>query len=335
MLTAQELAQYIGIDAPPAWEHCFAAAMEGFRPQWLQEIDFGEILRYYEFTEPFYYDTLDKAIPMICEDEKLDRICWLIHYILYYAAEFDREAIYSWGKGGTPFKDHGSNVICVIALLAGQPIHAENMRCRHYDEAQIAFHKTGIRNTWMGEREDYGYDGISFRLMAWGIHYIQCALVRLGRLIYQYAPNKYPEYKQELGEDVCIIDLHIPGSNNGLQDSEVTASFQLAKERLVEYFPEARGKTIAIAVSTWLLSPQLRQILKPESNIIKFQNHFHVTKLYEGTQSFLINIFHITDPVGCVDLTALPEDTHLRAAVKKILQEGGTFQNGKGYFICQ
>ena len=118
MLTAQELAQYIGIDAPPAWEHCFAAAMEGFRPQWLQEIDFQAILRYYEFTDPCYYEALEKAIPLICNDEKLDRICWLIHYILYYAAEFDREAMqrfFGYTVSNTKGKPTNSEFIALIA----------------------------------------------------------------------------------------------------------------------------------------------------------------------------------------------------------------------------
>ena len=335
MTDVHKLADYISMQAPAAWENCFEAAMERYDPNWLKSLDFMEILEFYGFTEDFYFETIKKHLPVICEDEMLDRICWLMHYILFYGDAASKKAVYNWGSGDTPFQNHGSDVMCVVALLAAQPLHAENMRKRGYDDEQIAFHKRGVRNTWLGEHEDYGTDGISFRLLAWGVHYINCALVRLGRLMYQNAPGKYPDYEQELGEDVFIIDLHIPSADNGLQDAEVEASIQLAKERLGRYFPEAVGKTIAVAVSTWLLSPQLKQILKPDSNIVKFQNRFNITKFYEGTQSFLVNAFHITAPVNTVDLDALPEDTGLRREVKKILQCGGALQNGKGYFICK
>lgn len=74
--------------------------------------------------------------------------------------------------------------------------------------------------------------------------------------------------------------------------------------------------------------------MKPGSNILKFQNRFTVTKLYAGTQSFLINVFHITKPVTEVDVAALPEDSSLRKEVKARLLRGEEFQNGVGYFLC-
>lgn len=334
MISITELSEYIGIVTPQIWEDCFQEAMEGYDPLWLQDMDFSEILQYYGFTDTFYYETIQKGLQMLREDAMLHRACWMIHYVLYYAKSANPKNIYGWGNGGDPYREHGSNVINVIALLAGQPIHAENMRIRGYDAEQIAIHKTGIRNAWVGEHEDYGYDGISFRLLGWSVHYVSCELVRLGRLIYQYAPTKYAAYNQQFGDGACIIDIHIPTADNGLQDAEVEASIRLAREKFNRYFPEAAGKQIVFAVSTWLLSPQLKEILKPDSNIIKFQNRFTVTKLYAGTQSFLINVFHITQPVAQIDISALPEDTRLRKEVKARLLRGEEFQNGVGYFLC-
>jgi hypothetical protein len=253
-----------------------------------------------------------------------------MHYILFYADASARKGIYAWGDGGEPFRDHGSDVTCVVALLAGHPMHVNNMQKRCYDQEQINFHKAGVRNSWIGQHEDRDMEGISFNLMSWGSHFVHCSLVRLGRLMYEYCPNKHPEYKALFGERICPIELHIPSADNGLQDDEVEASFQMALERVHVYFPEAAGKKIAFCVSTWLLSPQLKQMLKPGSNILKFQNRFIISKTYEGRNSFLSNVFKVG---GDADIAALPENTQLQREVKKHLLSGLPLQNAKGYFV--
>lgn len=330
-MNADFLAQYIGIVTPEAWHNCFGSAMDAYSPDWLDKLDFTEILDYYAFPKAYYYERLEKELALLSRDTTLNKVCWLMHYILFYADASARKAIYAWGK--EPFRTHGSDVTCVVALLAGQPMHVKNMQTRCYDEAQIAFHKAGVRNSWIGQHEDRGMEGISFKLMSWGSHFVLCSLVRLERLMYEYRPDKHPEYQALFADRICPIELHIPSADNGLQDAEVEASIVLAQEKLNMYFPEAAGKPKAYCVSTWLLSPQLKQLLKPDSNILKFQNRFTVTKVFDGTASFLYNVFQISLPLEKVDIATLPEDTHLQREVKKLLLAGLPLQNAKGYFI--
>lgn len=332
-MCAEALAKYIGIQTPEAWQSCYAPAMEAYRPDWLDKLDFTDILDYYEFPKAYYYDRLHTELALLARDTTLNMVCWLMHYILFYADASARKGIYAWGKQDAPFCTHGSDVTCVVALLAGHPMHVNNMQKRCYDQEQINFHKAGVRNSWIGQHEDRDMEGISFNLMSWGSHFVHCSLVRLGRLMYEYCPNKHPEYQAMFGDGICPIELHIPSADNGLQDQEVESSIVLAQEKVEIYFPEAAGKTKAYCVSTWLLSPQLKQMLKPDSNILKFQNRFTITKTFDGTASFLYNVFKISLPLEKVNIAALPEDTHLQREVKKHLLSGLPLQNAKGYFV--
>jgi len=332
-MDAKALANYISIPLPPAWEASFPQAMEVYDQAWLDRWDFDAILDYYGFPGDFYRQRLHEELDLLKQDSVLNRVCWLMHYILFYGQEQHRRDLWKWSKDVIPFAQHGSSTTCVVALLAAQPLHQENMRLRGYDQEQIAFHKTGIRNCWVGQHESFGMDGINFNMMSWGSHFVRCELVRLGRLNYEYAPFKYPSYQAQFGASAGFVDLHIPGADNGLQDGDVESSLSMAAEKLPGYFPELRGKQIVYCVSSWLLSPQLKQMLKPDSNILKFQNRFHITNYYEGTGSFLSNVFQITAPIQTVDLAALPEDTHLRREVKKRLLAGEPLQNGRGYLL--
>lgn len=333
MSNAKKLAEYISIQTPEAWERCYAAAMEQYDPLWLQEFDFDEILTYYGFSEEVYRHRLHRELELLVQDQTLNRICWLMHYVLFMADMEDFLDVWAWGKGAEkPFAEHGSPTTCVVALLTGQPIHARNMAQRGYDQEQITEHKQGVRNGWVRQREVFGVDGIRFGLMVWGAYYMRGYLVRLGRLHYEYGARQVHKYDDLFEGEVGHIQLHIPPADNGLQDDEVEQSVRMAGEKLEQYFPQLAGKTKVFCVHTWLLSPQLREMLKPNSNIIKFQNRFTITDVYDGTASFLINGFNISAPPGSFDYNTLPEDTHLRRQVKQRLLRGEPLQNAWGYF---
>jgi len=330
MREIERLAEYIGISVPAAWENCYDAAMERYEPNWLEQIDFDAVLDYYEYPEEFYRERLHQELELLGRDTDLNRICWLMHYILIYGSNADLLNIWTWSK--TPFAQHGTPTTCVVALLAGQAFHAETIARCGYDEEQIAIHKKGVRGCWIGQRGTYGVDGISFNLMVWGAYYLRGYLVRLGRLNYEFGLKEKHEYADRFGDDAAYIYLHIPSAPNGLQDDEVEASVRLAQEKLDTYFPACAGKQKVFCVRTWLLGPQLREMLKPTSNIIKFQNRFTITHVYEGAVSYVNNVFKISAPMNTIDFTTLPEDSSLQKAVKERLIKGEPLQNGVGYF---
>ena len=327
----EALASYISIPVPKAWENCYEAAMARYRADWLDDYDFDAILDYYEFEKDFYYDRLHRELELLRQDATLNRICWLMHYVLFYGETSDFLNIWSWGKGVKAFAEHGSPTTCVVALLAGQPIHAENMAVRCYDQEQIAIHRRGVRVCWTGQRNKFGIDGVGFNYMIWGAQFIRCTLVRLGRLEYECGLKHFGQYDEQFGGDPVYVYIHIPRADNGLQDDEVEQSIRMAAERLEQCFPQVRGKQVVFCTRTWLLSPELREILKPTSNIIQFQNRFTITEHKETVDPFLSFGFGVT-PGPDVDYAALPEDTSLRRALKERLLRGEKLHDGWGYF---
>ncbi|MBE6973680.1 MAG: hypothetical protein E7440_07385 [Ruminococcaceae bacterium] len=328
-----KLAEYISIPLPGAWENCYEAAVAQYRADWLDDYDFEAILDYYDFSEDYYKPRLRQEIALLKRDETLNRICWLMHYILFYGDTADFLSIWSWGKGvNNPFAEHGSPTTCVVAALTGQAIHAKNMAERGFDEEQIQIHKAGVQRCWVGQREDYGVDGVSFGLMVWMGYFMRCHLVRLGRLQYECGLKHYGKYDHLFEGEPIYIYIHIPPADNGLQDDEVGASIRLALEKLEQYYPQVAGKTVVFCTNTWLLSPQLREILKPGSNIIKFQDRFNITEFVDGTGAFLNFGFKINAAPGSFDYNTLPEDTYLRREVKARLLRGEPLQQAWGYF---
>ena len=327
------MADYISIDLPPAWEHCAEVAMAAYDPSWLEKRDFDFILDYYGLTQdPFYKTRLQQELELLARDETLNRFCWLAHYIMAYAPAEEARTIWDWGKGRTPFAEHGTPTTLVVALLAAQPVHAANMAARGYDAEQIEIHKKGIWGCWVGQRYTYGIDGIRFNLFAWGGLYIRCQLVQLGRLQYEYGQLTYPQYADVAGADAAWINIHIPGAANGLQDDEVVESFRLAAEKAERYFPETAGRTKVFCTSTWLLSPELRDILGPDSNIMRFREHFKVLAYEEATADFLSFGFKTVNSPE-LDYSTLPEDTSLRRELKVRLLRGDKLHRGFGCFV--
>ena len=328
----QKLAEYISIQVPTAWENCYEAAMERYRANWLDEYDFEYILDYYEFSEEYYKPRLRQEVALLKQDATLNRICWLMHYVLFYAGKDDYRNIWKWGVGCKPFANHGSFTTCVVAALTGQPIHAKNMELRGYDEEQIQIHKDGVRDCWVGQHETFGFDGISFGLMIWTAMFVHCYLVRLGRLQYECGLKHYEKYDSLFDGESVYVYIHIPSSDNGLQADEVDESSRLAEEKLEQDFPQVVGKNRVYCTSTWRLSPQLRGILEPGSNILKFQDRFTITEFIDGPAPFLKFGFEVESAFGGVDYHTLPEDTHLRRELKVRLLRGDTLQIGFGYF---
>ena len=333
MVELNKFAQYISIQVPAAWEHCYEAAMTRYRDHWLEDYDFEAILDYYGFSEEYYKPRLRQEVALLKQDEILNRICWLMHYVLFYGENADFLNIGSWGKGmDRPFSLHGSPTTCVVAALTGQAIHAKNMAERGYDAEQIQIHKDGVRRCWVGQREDYGIDGISFGLMLWLGCYARCHLIRLGRLQFECGLRHFGKHDHLFQGEPVYTYIHIPTAANGLQEDDVKESIRLAQEKLEQYYPQVSGKTVVFCTGSWLLSPQLREILKPGSNITKFQDRFHITDLSDGTAAFLNFVFKINAIPGSFDYNTLPENTYLQREIKARLLRGEPLQQGWGYF---
>ena len=74
----------------------------------------------------------------------------------------------------------------------------------------------------------------------------------------------------------------------------------------------------------------LRELLRPDSNILRFQSRFEIVRVDEGDRGFLQWIYDVPD-VNNVDVSGLQEDTSLRRAVKAALLQGKSVGAALGY----
>jgi hypothetical protein len=123
------------------------------------------------------------------------------------------------------------------------------------------------------------------------------------------------EWEPVLQHGDTVLDLHIPrGEKMTLEVCR--ESLQRAFSFFPEFWPDRPFK--GVCCHTWFFTPQLQQILPPESNLVRFQREFYLFP-HPGSKDFLWSyVFgaRYTDP------STAPRDTSLRQAVLDWLSDG-------------
>ncbi len=116
-------------------------------------------------------------------------------------------------------------------------------------------------------------------------------------------------------KDPCI-SVHIPKKVD-LSPETVARTLAEAKELLPRMYPEHAPRLFH--TGTWLLCPDLEEVLKPESKILAFARFFvRFPKIDEG-----MSVFNWVFPNDCGgDYEKLPEDNSLRRGLKKKYLKG-------------
>lgn len=148
-------------------------------------------------------------------------------------------------------------------------------------------------------RVSYGYYG--FDRAFWTVRQLSGVLWRIGELEY------------EIRDDG--IHLHIP-SDAILENARLRHSWEQARHLLGD---------APMVCHSWLLSPDLQELLEEGSRILAFQRNF-ITYDPEPDESFRQWVFK--DPY-CPD-RQLPEDTRLQRALKAHLLSGKIFHCARG-----
>lgn len=165
---------------------------------------------------------------------------------------------------------------------------------------------------------EYGIEEYS-----WLQEHVQLRLFRLGRL--QFQPSTFDRdielngrmvYKNQL-----VLNVHIP-EGEPLDIYRTKEAFKKAKA----FF---RGITPVFICHSWLLYPQLDEVLPCDSNIIQFKNEFHIYEVdsdsREAEQRIFINVS--TDPLS------YEERTTLQRRAKAYLIAGNKLGSGCGIKI--
>ncbi len=117
------------------------------------------------------------------------------------------------------------------------------------------------------------------------------------------------EYEIALRPGDTVIDVHIPG-HLPLTEQNCAESYARARELFALHFPEIEPK--AFHCHSWMMAPELGEILKPTSNLLAFQRpylRYPVPTKGEDVLNFVFFLRYKT-------FADLPEDTSLQRALK-------------------
>lgn len=166
----------------------------------------------------------------------------------------------------------------------------------------------------------------------WQIDFFRLKLFAIGRLQFEVCKSScdYSKNGRSVAKGDNVIHVHIP-SAGPLKHDECLLSYREAEKFFRRYFPEhVKDEPITFMITSWLVYPANRQILPPESNIIKFMNDFDVFSSFDS-KGDLWRIFNRTDYDS--NPSAMPRDTSLRRAYLDWLEKGNNVGEGNGIFF--
>ncbi len=163
--------------------------------------------------------------------------------------------------------------------------------------------------------------------LPWLRRHLDCKLFRLGRLQFCMAPAEHdiPEADVKAGDPV--IEIHIP-SGDSMTPEACDASIAQARDFFATYFPDCHYR--AFTCHSWLLDPTLSELLRPDSNILKFASRFTVTDVEED-DAILRYVFAWNATKH--NLRSFPCETSFAQKVKSRVLAGKGFHVALGFFL--
>ena len=163
----------------------------------------------------------------------------------------------------------------------------------------------------------YGEYGIA--QYDWFCRHLDMSLFRLGRLEFEKIPSLWEIQTDGISvhKGDPVISVHIPQGEK-LELDACLDSFRQAEQFWKE-------KQVYLCHS-WLLYPGLKEIMKPESNILQFQTLFHIVAVDFEWREAEERIFGELE----TDPRSYAEDTSLQRAARKYLLSGEKLGSGLG-----
>ena len=198
--------------------------------------------------------------------------------------------------------------------------------------------------------QNYGYPGFQWRIIEWCRTLWEGNVLKFGRLQLETAGTyheKFNTYRTKEGKIVfaseeeaekdwtCLlkegdrlVSIHIPASGP-LKKEQCIASFRRMRQYLAEYRPDIDYK--AIRCSSWLLDPQLKRILPPQSNVLAFQTLGHV----RGNGTFVTETVSrvFGEKAAAEGIDAVPHKTDMQRRLAAFAAQGGKFDNGVMFIL--
>lgn len=147
----------------------------------------------------------------------------------------------------------------------------------------------------------------------------------LGRATGEILTLPLAEWELVLAPDDPILETHIPFGDS-MTPERCRDSMRQALEFFPRFFPERRF--VGFACTSWVLNPELIEIIGPHSNMVLWQNELYLFPYPSGPHAGLAAVFGDREP----DLATAPRDTTLRRAILDRLESGKRLRLG-GMFL--
>lgn len=215
-------------------------------------------------------------------------------------------------------------------LLAAIPATLEFYRRRGLDEDLCWATLGNFSEKLRLNRARYDLPGLSVAF--WFTLHVRGALFQLGRL--EFAIERLGDGHPFAGHDAgeLTVGVHIPGDGPPLTVDACRASIERARGFFPKYFGDRFAAPPTLTCSSWMLDPQLCEVLPAGSRIAAFQDLFELMPAApdadaRGQGDVLLFVF---DHVGPFDAAALPRDTSLRRELADGFAAGRRWQVRSG-----
>ena len=264
-------------------------------------------LEFYKIDDIKYIEKCNKCIDFINENTELKTKVYEILDILYYDKTNKISELWNIRNSEELFGKNHHYFITNVLLLSGYKIHLNNMKKYGLDERQCNIHKKRVREALTSDIYQRNYEAIRISQMLWGAYFVNLRIIEVGRLQYELS-NYNPITKNK---EVCI-HIHIP-SGEKLKVHDVEQSIKNSKDIIKKYFNVNYFKYYCVS---WLLSNQIRKLVKNDSNIAQFHCMFDIVE-GENCIDDIMNFVYNRD--NKLNYDELPEDTYLQKNIKEYL----------------
>jgi hypothetical protein len=265
-----------------------------------------DALRRFGFHDDDRADVQSAIADALADARVLDEVVTLTDRLVAAVGHIEDDNLNPFDHPAAADEWHGMGVVPMLALIAA----ADDTRAYHRSRgisARISERSLSDlgQQTWV-HRRTYGAFGLHTH--HWLATPFTGNLYWLGRLQFNLV--------RHAGE--WVVSTHIPESGP-LTPSLVDDSFRQASAFFLEHFPDY--PTRLFHCGSWLLDPQLLEVLRPDSNMALFQRRWTLDgELGSGDGDAIFFVFRRR---GDVDLSTLPRDTSLQRAILDKLESGG------------
>lgn len=144
-----------------------------------------------------------------------------------------------------------------------------------------------------------------------------------GRLLDRYVTLPADEWEVAFDAGDTALSYHIP-PNDPYNFERAADSFERGVAFYHTYYPEMNVRSIQSY--SWLYSPQLKDILRPDSGINRLNTALYLAPVPSGPDGFYSFVFK-TDGAP-FDVETAPTDTSLRRGFVDFVKNGGRVHNG-------